>query len=64
MFSAILTVSNPFTWNIYDALGGGAQPHATEPFTKAVIRVVPAMVSSLHVAAGLQQLPSFPQKVS
>ena len=38
--------------------GGGARPHAAEPFTKAVIRVVPAVVSSLRVV--LQRLLSFP----
>ena len=31
-----------------------------EPFTKAVICVVPALVFSLHVVAGLQRLLSFP----
>ena len=31
-----------------------------EPFTKAVIRVVPVLVSSLRVVAGLQRLLSFP----
>ena len=43
------------------SVGGGVRPHETEPFTKAVIRVVPAMVSSLRVVAGLQQLLSFPE---
>ena len=32
--------------------GGGAQPHATESFTKAVIRVLFAVVSFLRVVAG------------
>ena len=36
------------------------RPHATEPFTKDVIRVVPAVVSFLLVSAGLQRLLSFP----
>ena len=30
-----------------------------QPFTKAVIRVVPAVVSSLRIVAGLQLLLSF-----
>ena len=38
----------------------GARCRATELFTKAVIRVVPAVVSSLRVVAGLQRLLSFP----
>ena len=42
------------------ASGGGARPRATEPFTKAVIHVVPAVVSFLSVVAGLQRLLSFP----
>ena len=36
------------------------RPRVTEPFTKAVIRVVPVVVSSLRVVAGLQRLISFP----
>ena len=36
------------------------QPRVTEPFTKAVIHVVPAVDSSLRVVAGLQRLLSFP----
>ena len=51
----------PLTYFITCASGGGAQPGATEPFTKAVIRVVPAVVSSLRVVAGLQRLLSFPE---
>ena len=35
------------------------RPRAAEPFTKAVIRVVPVVVSSLRVVAGLQRLISF-----
>ena len=38
-------------------------PRATEPFTKAVIHIVPAVVSSLHHVAGLQRLFSFQQIV-
>ena len=40
--------------------GSGARPRATEPFTKGVICVVPAVVSFLRVVAGLQRLLSFP----
>ena len=54
----------PHAYFITCALGGGARPRATEPLTKAVIRVVPAVVSSLYVVEGLQRLPSFPQIVS
>ena len=42
-----------------------ALPHAaTGPLTKAVIRVVPAVVSFLHVVVSLQRLPFFPQIVT
>ena len=43
----------PHAYIITCALGGSARPRATEPLTKAVIRVVPAVVSYLHVVAGL-----------
>ena len=45
--------------HIMRASGGGARPRATETFTKAVIRVVTMVVSSLRVVAGLQRLLSF-----
>ena len=35
----------PLACFITCASGGGARPRTTEPFTKAVIRIVPAVVS-------------------
>ena len=55
----IVHMALPHAYFITCATGGGNQPHATEPFTKAVIRIVPGVVSSLSVVAGLQRLLSF-----
>ena len=41
--------------------GCGAQPHATEPFTKTVIHVFLAVAYFLRIFAGLRQLLSFPE---
>ena len=58
--SSIRCTALPLAYFITGSSGGGARPRSTEPFTKAVIRVVPAVVSSLRVVAGLQLLLSFP----
>ena len=47
----------PLVYLITCASGGdGVRPRETEPFIKAVIRVLPALVSSLHVVAGLLRI--------
>ena len=54
-------MATPLAYFITCASGGsGTRPREIEPFTKAVIRVVPTVVSSLCVVAGLQRLLCFP----